>query len=81
MNEKCTFYSRGKLYGCGALHKTACDGENKSCRFYKTERQFVEEHNRAVAVNRAKGLCLECKYREKPCQFIEISKPGFGGIE
>ena len=74
MSEKCFFHTAGKIYGCGAMRNTTCDGKNTACGFYKTEQQYVESYNRAIEINRAKGRCMECKYREKPCQFMEMPK-------
>lgn len=69
MSEKCRFQT--DKHSCKILSFTECDGMDKSCGFFKTEEQYIAEYNRAVALNRAKGNCSNCKYQKKPCPFME----------
>lgn len=61
----CFFYRQSGY--CSALDIDRCDGLNPYCTFYKTEKQFTEERDRAVKVCREKNLCIACKYVGKPC--------------
>ncbi len=46
--------------------------ESRSCSFRRTEREFYEQRNRAVEINRARGNCAKCKYKLHPCETIKI---------
>lgn len=76
MSDKCTFSQNS---WCGALSSTQCDGLNTACSFYKTKKQFTEDRNRAIMLNRRKGNCTDCKYVSAPCELSE-NKCGFGGV-
>lgn len=68
MDKMCYFCrSNGE---CGALIDTYCVGINTECSFYKTEKQYIEDRNRAIEINRAKGNCVGCKYCNKKCEVI-----------
>ncbi|MDE6500725.1 MAG: hypothetical protein K2L10_01360 [Ruminococcus sp.] len=45
-----------------------CTGIDNKCKFRKTERQFQEEHDRAILINRAKHNCNKCKYMRTSCR-------------
>lgn len=64
-DKVCYFFSTGGL--CRIIAGTTCDGQER-CGFYKTEKQFRDESDRAVDICRAKGLCAKCKYHESPCR-------------
>lgn len=49
-----------------------CTGASRSCSFRKTRKEFIIAHNRAVAVNRKRGNCNNCKYKPTPCEFEVI---------
>ena len=68
MDEVCVFARPNE--DCAALRDQACDGKNKACSFYKTEDQYIAARNRAIEINRAKGLCRRCKYQEKSCRLM-----------
>lgn len=38
----------------------------------KTTKEFYEQSNRAIELNRAKGNCINCKYRKAKCATTEI---------
>ena len=65
-NNLCYFLRAHKI--CGALSGTTCDGVNLNCKFYKTEKMFSDEKDRAIERCRAKGSCDNCKYRNLPCK-------------
>ena len=44
-----------------------CNGQER-CTFFKTEKQFNDDNDRAVELCRMRGLCRSCKYRETPCR-------------
>lgn len=62
----CYFLRAHKI--CGALSGTACDGVNLDCKFYKTEKMFLDARNRAIELCRKRGKCIDCKYRPAPCK-------------
>ena len=64
--ELCRF--KGNIKICKILVDTKCDGTANDCKFYKTEKQFQEERNRAILINRAKCNCNRCKYMGIPCR-------------
>ena len=64
-NEKCKFAGISRY--CMILVGTKCRGDMTDCKFYKTERQFAEEADRAVRINRQKGNCEKCRYNKIPC--------------
>lgn len=68
--EKCFF--RDLKGECGAISGRFCDGYNKKCSFYKTERQFIMDRNAAIMKNRRKGNCANCKYSVFPCTIIPV---------
>ncbi|MDE7138846.1 MAG: hypothetical protein K2O29_10410 [Ruminococcus sp.] len=53
--EKCKFAGVSRY--CMILVGTKCRGDMKNCRFYKTEKQFAEEADRAVLINRENRIC------------------------
>lgn len=65
--------------GCGVLASTKCDGFKGDCKFYKTEKQYITEYNRAIDINRSKGNCKDCKYVFSPCCHISAAESGIGG--
>lgn len=67
--DKCKFHTAKDK--CQILMVSECDGDNRSCGFFKTEQQYANDFNHAVALNRAKGNCLKCKYQKKICQYME----------
>ena len=38
----------------------------------KTTKEFYEESNRAIELNRKKGNCINCKYRKAKCDTVTI---------
>lgn len=72
-NEICYFLRPGKLHECGALN-IECTGTRSPelCKFRKTAKEFFESRNRAVMRNRLRGNCARCKYKDVPCEIIEI---------
>lgn len=66
--KKCYFFMPGGE--CRALVDTYCSGINTSCHFYKTEKQYIADRNRAIDINRTKGHCNNCKYCNKRCEKI-----------
>lgn len=62
IKSDCHFLVRGDV--CGVLMKE-CDGK---CTFYKTEKQFVEDQDKAILICRDRGLCKDCKYTNIPCK-------------
>ena len=56
-NNKCSILS------------TPCTGTRSKqlCSFRKTEREFKEDWDRAIQINKAKGNCVYCKYRSERC--------------
>lgn len=60
-NEICTF-AVGKVGFCKILVGEKCDGKNKFCSFWKTEKQFQAERDKAIFLNRKRGNCLKCRY-------------------
>ena len=74
--DTCYFLSRGKIRKCSALNEPCSDAESmKKCKFYKTDRQFYEERNRAVEINRRKGKCAICKYKPYQCELVIMEEP------
>lgn len=67
----CFFKQTGSV--CGILN-TFCNGIKRGCKFYKTEEQYIEEQNKAVLMNRKKGNCEKCKYRDIHCELLEVAK-------
>ena len=55
---------------CTAKHGEFCDHNYKRCCFYKTEKQYIEDRNRAIILNRKHGNCEKCKYVAVKCQLI-----------
>lgn len=70
MNEdkekRCVFWGVNSY--CRILSETQCDGKKKCCTFRKTASQFVKERDKAIKLNRKRGLCKNCKYVPYPCQ-------------
>lgn len=75
-NETCFFLSSGLKNRCALLSGTECTGTRtkKLCAFFKTEEEYIEEYNRAVDLNRAKGNCARCKYKRQQCS--KLTKRG-----
>jgi len=67
-DEICTFVSGRTGSFCKILVGEKCDGKNKCCSFYKTEEQFQTERDKAIALNRERGNCLQCKYMGAFCK-------------
>lgn len=69
MEDKiCVFAADEKTSFCKILVGEKCDGRKKCCSFYKTEEQFRTERDKAIAVNRERGNCLNCKYMGAYCR-------------
>ena len=66
LKEICRFVSTGRY--CQILVGVKCRGTDELCKFRKTEKQFQEERNRAILINRAKCNCNQCKYMGIPCR-------------
>ncbi len=64
-NKLCHFKGYG-LY-CGILEDVKCNGVNKKCSFFKTARQYQEDLDKAILINRRKHRCESCKYNKDPC--------------
>jgi len=67
-DEICTFVSDRTGSFCKILVGEKCDGKNRCCSFYKTEEQFRTERDKAIALNRERGNCLQCKYMGAFCK-------------
>lgn len=68
--EACFYASPGKLQTCSILSEPCiCD---ERCTFRKTEREVIIARNRAVILNRKRGNCAKCKYKQYPCDLIPI---------
>ena len=60
---------------CAALDGITCRGVNLNCKFYKTEKQYIAEQDRAIDICRQKRICGKCKYHPIPCRkSTEIGK-------
>lgn len=57
---QCVFKESGK---CALLTETDC----VNCSFGKTEKQYVEDNDKAIKRCREKELCITCKYRMHKC--------------
>lgn len=64
--KRCWFWNGGGY--CRILSETMCDGKNSRCTFRKTAKQFVEDSDNAIKLNRERGNCEKCQYRQFPCQ-------------
>lgn len=64
--DKTCHFSCGNGF-CRILSETRCDGENDKCSFYKTRKKYFEDLDNSILINRKKGNCRKCKYRETPC--------------
>lgn len=49
----------------------SCTGVDDNCKFYKTTKQYAEELDAAIELNRKKGNCAKCKYSSIPCKTSE----------
>jgi len=67
-DEICTFVSDRTGSFCKILVGEKCDGKNRCCSFYKTEEQFRTERDKAIALNRERGNCLQCRYMGAFCK-------------
>lgn len=56
-NEKCRFVGMGRY--CQILVGVKCDGTDKLCKFGKTEKQFQQERDRAIIVNRKSATATD----------------------
>lgn len=65
-NEKCKF--AGTSIYCQILVGVMCHGTDELCKFYKTEKQFQKERDRAIRINREKGNCEKCRYNKILCE-------------
>lgn len=72
-NELCHFFSSQNRNGC-LLLGTICTGKKSKaqCKFKKTSREYCEEYNRAIMINRLKGNCDRCKYTTVKCVELPI---------
>ncbi len=61
--ESC-YFSEGEDF-CKALINVNCDPS--TCKFYKTEEQFVQERDHAIDLCRINGNCQSCKYTAVKC--------------
>lgn len=68
-NEICRFVGKGRF--CQILVGVKCQGTDKLCKFCKTEKQFQEERDRAILINRAKRNCNNCKYMGTLCRLSD----------
>lgn len=70
MSNKCVFATSDGL--CSILTATYCTGFRlkKSCSFYKSKKEYIDELNRSIRINREKGNCIDCKYRSLQCEFL-----------
>lgn len=68
--EICFFKQQDNI--CGALMGKYCNGYNDKCKFYKTEKKFIDDQNRAIELNIKKGNCENCKYRNLQCKVSQI---------
>lgn len=66
--ETCRFVGVAYRKYCSILVGVQCDGTNKICKFYKTEKQFRQERDRNIITNRIKGNCGQCRYMGTPCR-------------
>ncbi|MDE5771277.1 MAG: hypothetical protein K2I06_06565 [Ruminococcus sp.] len=64
--EICRFVGTSRY--CQILVGVKCRGTDELCKFRKTEKQFQEEHDRTILINRAKHNCKKCKYMRIPCR-------------
>jgi hypothetical protein len=48
-----------------------CTGYKSICSFRKTEQEHIYAVNEAISINRAKGNCDKCRYRDVRCQLRE----------
>lgn len=71
MEEKktCHFYCTNGF--CRVLSETRCDGERPGCTFYKTRKQYLQDLDDAIMLNRKRGNCSKCKYRENRCMLAK----------
>lgn len=65
--EKRCFFWNG-VCNCRILSETQCDGHKQCCTFRKTASQYASERDKAIKINRKRGLCRNCKYVPYPCQ-------------
>ena len=70
----CFFYRDiGEFGSCGILTDTPCSGKKSKCSFYKTEKQYYIDRNKAIQLCRDRGICDDCKYcGNAPCEFFKI---------
>lgn len=65
-DEKCRFVGTNRY--CQILVGVQCRGTDELCKFYKTEKQFQQERDRAILINRKKCNCNKCKYMGTSCR-------------
>ncbi|MCM1225978.1 MAG: hypothetical protein NC320_00960 [Clostridium sp.] len=65
IENKCFF--TGDNNSCRILDVENCDGANTNCKFFKTEKKFNDDRNKAIDMCRERELCTRCKYKAKPC--------------
>lgn len=65
MKEICKFAGVSRY--CMILVGVKCRGTDELCKFRKTEKQFQQERDRSILINRVKGNCNKCKYMGTPC--------------
>lgn len=64
--EICRFACGNKC--CQILVGIKCQGIDEKCKFYKTDKQYIKDRDKAILKNRTKGNCDNCKYMNTPCQ-------------
>ncbi|MDE5582489.1 MAG: hypothetical protein K2J08_02115 [Ruminococcus sp.] len=66
MEKLCRFSGTGNY--CQILVDVRCCGSDELCKFRKTDKQFREERNKAILINRKKHNCNSCRYMKTPCR-------------
>lgn len=69
MDEICK-YLMPETKCCTILTGVYCTGRRSKsvCKFKKTEAEYIMQADRAIMINRKKGNCYKCKYKERPCK-------------
>lgn len=63
--QSCTILT---FKGLGKVLFQSCTGIDDNCKSFKTDKQFNEERDAAIELNRKKGNCAKCKYSSIPCK-------------
>ena len=66
---KCCYANDANV--CTILMNEYCTGYKSICSFRKTEQEHIDAVNEAISINRAKGNCDKCRYRDVRCQLRE----------